>query len=74
MKRDSFLLQIFAGLLIGQAGILSYGVYKCTHAEVNAKSICPKLGQRFETFSSTTLAATIGLMVGSHINRNDDHA
>lgn len=73
MQRDSFLLRIFAGLLIWQAGLFSYGVYKCTHSSANAIVLCPKLGERFDTFSSTTLAATIGLMVGSHINRNDDH-
>ena len=64
MKREHFLLWLLAGLLSWQAGIFSYGVHLCAEAD-NVSEVCPKLGDRFDTFVNTSLGAVLGLLAGS---------
>ena len=59
--RERFLLCIFAGLLAWQAGIFTYGLHRCTPKD------CPAIGDRYETFVSTTLGAVLGLLAGGNI-------
>lgn len=60
--RERFLLAIFAGLLLWQAGIFTYAASRCT------PQTCPKIGDRYETFVNTSLGAVLGLLAASSRN------
>lgn len=69
-KRERFLLWLLAGLLSWQAAVFTYGVHLCaraTAADLNA--VCPKLGDRFDTYVNTSLGAVLGLLAGSVASR-----
>ncbi len=72
MKREAFLLRLLAVVLIWQAAIFSYGVHRCSNIRPGqVTEICPKLGDRFDTFTRTTLGAVLGLLAGASIQRKD---
>ena len=74
-KREHFLLWVLAGLLFWQAGVFTYGVYLCAQAdEDKVSSVCPHLGDRFDTYVNTSLGAVLGLLAGSAVlsKRPDD--
>lgn len=65
-RREQFLLWLLAGLLSWQAALFSYGVYVCAHVSAeNVGNVCPKLGDRFDSFVNTSLGAVLGLLAGS---------
>ena len=68
MKREGFLLWLLAGLLSWQAAIFSYGTVMCARSQSVAE-VCPKIGDRFDTFVNTSLGAVLGLLAGS-VTRN----
>ena len=64
--RERFLLWVFAGLLVWQAGIFSYGVHVCARISISQEhNVCPKLGDRFDAFVNTSLGAVLGLLAGT---------
>mgnify|MGYP003121038104 CR=1 FL=1 len=72
MQREAFLLRLLAVVLIWQAAIFSYGVHRCSTTKPGqVTQICPKLGDRFDTFTRTTLGAVLGLLAGASIQRKD---
>ena len=65
-RREPFLLWLLAGLLSWQAGVFTYGVHLCARvSEDKVADVCPKLGDRFDTFVNTSLGAVLGLLAGS---------
>ena len=66
-NREKFLLWTLASLLGWQAMLFSYGTYKCTtvRSPLTVRDVCPKLGDRFETFTNTSLGAILGLLGGA---------
>lgn len=62
-NREKFLLWLLAALLGWQAGIFTFGTYKCTTVEA-PQEVCPNLGDRFETFVNSSIAAVLGLIAG----------
>ena len=69
-KRERFLLYVLAGLLAWQAGLFTYATVKCAGLDPDDYlHVCPKLGERYESFVQTTLGAVLGLIAGSHIDR-----
>ena len=68
-KRETFLLWLLAALLTWQAAIFSYGVYLCAQVRPTADvtTVCPDLGNRFDSFVNTSLGAVLGLLAGSAI-------
>ena len=68
-KREQFLLWLLAGLLTWQAGMFTYGTHICSKVSPvqDLKTVCPDLGQRYESFVQTTLGAILGLLAGSQI-------
>lgn len=67
-KREPFLLWVFAGLLLWQAAIFSYGTVMCSRAD-EPKVVCPQLGDRFDGFVNTSIGAVLGLLAGSAANK-----
>ena len=68
-KREAFLLWLLAGLLAWQAAIFSYGTVMCARAD-QPREVCPRLGDRFDSFVQTSLGAVLGLLAGSAVGRN----
>ena len=67
-KRERFLLWLLAGLLSWQAAVFTYGVHICAQvSEEHVSDVCPKLGDRFDTYVNTSLGAVLGLLAGSVI-------
>lgn len=65
-KREQFLLWTLASLLTWQAAIFSYGVHACVSiGKETMNDVCPKLGDRFDTYVNTSLGAILGLLAGS---------
>jgi len=70
-KRERFLLWTFAGLLAWQAGLFTVATVKCAGlAPDDYMHVCPKLGERYESFVQTTLGAVLGLLAGKAIDRD----
>lgn len=70
-KRESFLLWTFAGLLAWQAGLFTFATVKCAGLPPDDyMHVCPKLGERYESFVQTTLGAVLGLLAGKAIDRD----
>ena len=67
-KRERFLLWLLASLLAWQAAVFTLGVVYCGRA-ANVSAVCPKLGDRFDTFVNTSLGAVLGLLAGSVASR-----
>ena len=68
--RERFLLWVLAGLLAWQAALFTYGVHICANVKAeNIGAVCPKLGDRFDSFVNTSLGAVLGLLAGSVTNR-----
>ena len=71
-KRETFLLWMLAGLLSWQAAVFTYGVHLCAQATADdLHNVCPKLGDRFDTYVNTSLGAVLGLLAGSVITRQE---
>ena len=70
-KRETFLLWLLAGLLTWQAGVFTYGVFLCSKVRptTDMRTVCPELGQRFDSYVSTSLGAVLGLLAGSAMNK-----
>lgn len=66
-NRERFLLCLLTAMLSWQAAIFTYGVVVCSKITptTNIKSVCPDLGDRFDSFTQTTLGAVLGLLAGS---------
>ena len=65
-RRETFLLWMLAGLLTWQAAVFTYGVHLCAQASAeDLHAVCPKLGDRFDTYVNTSLGAVLGLLAGS---------
>ena len=66
-NRERFLYYLLAGVIGWQAILFSYGVAQCMSVTPKSEmhNICPQLGDRFETFTSTTLGAVLGLIGGA---------
>lgn len=72
-KREAFLLWILAGLLTWQAGIFTYGVHICSRVETQQGAHpCPGIGDRYERFVETSLAAVLGLIAGGALPRRKE--
>ena len=70
-NRESFLLWVFAGLLAWQAGLFTFATVKCSGLDPDDYiHVCPKLGERYESFVQTTLGAVLGLLAGKAIDRD----
>jgi len=69
-KRETFLLWMLSGLLGWQCLMFSYGTYLCSQVKgTDIKSVCPDLGQRYDSFVQTSLGAVLGLLAGSAISK-----
>ena len=68
-KRELFLLWIFAGLLMWQAGLFTYGTVMCANvrAPLTIRDTCPDLAENYSKFVQTTLGAVLGLLAGSAV-------
>ena len=68
-KRETFLLWIFAGLLMWQAGLFTYGTVMCANvrAPLTIRDTCPDLAENYSKFVQTTLGAVLGLLAGSAV-------
>ena len=68
-KRETFLLWIFAGLLMWQAGLFTYGTVMCASVKAPAtvRTTCPDLADNYSKFVQTTLGAVLGLLAGSAV-------
>jgi hypothetical protein len=65
-NRERFLFYVFGGLLTWQAGMFTYGAVRCfNHSD--PPTLCPHLGDRYETFVSTSTAALMGLLGGAAV-------
>lgn len=67
-RREAFLLWLLAGLLTWQAAVFTVGVVFCGRSE-SPHVVCPKLGDRFDTYVNTSLGAVLGLLAGSVVSR-----
>ena len=65
-NRERFLFYVFGGLLTWQAGMFTYGTILC-FKNPNPVDVCPNLGERYETFVSTSTAALMGLLGGAAV-------
>ena len=61
--RERFLYWLLAGVIGWQMLIFSFGTYSCV--QKGGLTHCPALGERFETFTTTTLGAVLGLIGGA---------
>ena len=69
-KRETFLLWMLSGLLLWQCLMFTYGTYLCSQVKnADVKSVCPELGQRYDSFVQTSLGAVLGLLAGSAISK-----
>ena len=69
-RRERFLLWMLAGLLSWQAAVFTYGVHLCAQvSQTEIANVCPKLGDRFDTYVNTSLGAVLGLLAGSVVSR-----
>ena len=71
IRRETFLLWLLAGLLTWQAGVFTYGVHLCAGSE-RVSEVCPKLGDRFDSFVNTSLGAVLGLLAGSAVAKKSE--
>ena len=62
-NRERFLYWLLAGGIGWQMLIFSFGTYSCV--QKGGLTHCPALGERFETFTTTTLGAVLGLIGGA---------
>ena len=62
-NRERFLYWLLAGVIGWQMLIFTVGTYSCIHQ--GGLQSCPSLGDRFETFTTTTLGAVLGLIGGA---------
>ena len=62
-NRERFLYWLLAGVIGWQMLIFSFGTYSCV--QKGGLNHCPALGERFETFTTTTLGAVLGLIGGA---------
>lgn len=70
-KRETFLLWTLAGLLSWQALVFTYGVHLCAGSD-NVSEVCPKLGDRFDSFVNTSLGAVLGLLAGGAVAKKSE--
>lgn len=68
-KRERFLYYLLGSILAWQAVIFTFGVYKCAQVSpiIQMQEVCPKLGERYETFVNSALGAVLGLIGGSAV-------
>jgi len=62
-NRERFLYWLLAGVIGWQMLIFTFGTYSCVQR--GGLTHCPALGERFETFKTTTLGAVLGLIGGA---------
>ena len=65
--REKFLLWLLAGLLCWQAGLFTFALVKCAQQGDSVRQVCPAIGDRYETFVSTSLGAVLGLLAGGAV-------
>ena len=61
--RERFLYWLLAGVIGWQMAIFTFGTFSCV--QKGGLNHCPALGDRFETFTTTTLGAVLGLIGGA---------
>ena len=68
-NREKFLYYLLGSILAWQAVIFTYGVYKCGQVSpiIQLQEVCPKLGERYETFVNSATGAVLGLIGGSAV-------
>ena len=68
-NRERFLYYLLSSILAWQAIIFTFGVYKCAQVSplTQMQEVCPKLGERYETFVNSALGAVLGLIGGSAV-------
>ena len=65
--REKYLYYLLGGILAWQASIFTFGVYQCAQVSPieQMQEVCPRLGDRYETFVNSALGAVLGLIGGS---------
>lgn len=68
-NREKYLYYLLGGILAWQAAIFTFGVYQCSKVSPmrEMQEVCPKLGERYETFVNSALGAVLGLIGGSAV-------
>ena len=66
MFKERFLLWMLASIFTYQAGIFSFGLYKCsTYAPTEVSKVCPELGRRYDNTFNVAIATVLALLTGN---------
>ena len=67
--REKWLLAILSVVFAMQAGTLLYGMHLCSkvHPDIDVPTVCPRLGERFDSTFGTMIATTLALLTGSAV-------